>query len=123
MPLPLVTRSQTPRSCRSSTARQFPGYTIAIRSKDAIHTPASYVTPTTCVDFTTQLDRKIEMLACHASQRDWLRAHHGMDEYIEAMKRYSAERGQQIGTAYAEAFVQHRGHPFPTTDLLTSIFQ
>jgi LmbE family N-acetylglucosaminyl deacetylase len=81
------------------------------------------VTPTTYVDVTVQLDGKIEMLACHASQRDWLRAHHGMDEYIEAMKRYSAERGQQIGVGYAEAFVQHRGHPFPTTDLLATLFQ
>ena len=68
-----------------------------------------------------QMDRKIEMLACHASQRDWLRAHHGMDEYIEAMKRYGAERGRQIGVSYAEAFVQHRGHPFPQTDLLAEL--
>ena len=45
-----------------------------------------------------------------------------MDEYIESMKRYSAERGRQIGVEYAEAFVQHRGHPFPTTDLLASMF-
>jgi LmbE family N-acetylglucosaminyl deacetylase len=81
-----------------------------------------FVPPTTQIDVTEQLDRKIEMLACHASQRDWLRAHHGMDEYIEAMKRYSAERGEQIGVAYAEAFVQHRGHPFPTNDLLAQLF-
>jgi hypothetical protein len=67
------------------------------------------------------LDRKIEMLACHASQRDWLRAHHGMDEYIEAMKRIGAERGRHRGIAYAEAFVQHRGHPFPQTDLLAEL--
>src|SRR4051812_3237643 len=80
------------------------------------------VTPTMYVDVTAQLDRKVEMLACHASQRDWLRAHHGMDEYIDAMKRYSAERGKQIGARYAEAFVQHRGHPFPTTDVLDSLF-
>jgi LmbE family N-acetylglucosaminyl deacetylase len=76
------------------------------------------VRPTTMIDVTGQLDRKVEMLACHATQRDWLRSHHGMDEYIEAMKRYSAERGQQMGVTYAEAFVQHRGHPFPQTDLL-----
>ncbi len=81
------------------------------------------VTPSTCIDVTDQLDRKVEMLGCHASQRDWLRAHHGMDEYIDAMKRYCAERGQQIGAAYAEAFVQHRGHPFPTNDLLTEMFR
>jgi LmbE family N-acetylglucosaminyl deacetylase len=79
------------------------------------------VKPTTYIDVTTQLERKCEMLAAHASQRDWLRAHHGMDEYIESMKRYSAERGRQIGSSYAEAFVQHRGHPFPTTDLLAEL--
>jgi LmbE family N-acetylglucosaminyl deacetylase len=78
-------------------------------------------TPTTYIDVSTQLERKIEMLACHASQRDWLRSHHGMDEYIEAMKRYSGERGRQIGTAYAEAFVLHRGHAFPQLDLLSTL--
>jgi len=79
------------------------------------------VTPTTYVDIGQQIDRKIEMLACHASQRDWLRAHHGMDEYIEAMKRHSADRGRQQDVAYAEAFVQHRGHPFPQSDLLAEL--
>jgi len=79
------------------------------------------VAPTTYVDIGGQIERKIEMLACHASQRDWLRAHHGMDEYIDAMKRHSGERGRQIGCTYAEAFVQHRGHAFPQTDLLAQI--
>lgn len=79
------------------------------------------VKPTTYVDISNQLDRKTAMLACHASQRDWLRAHHGMDEYIEAMKRFSAERGRQCGVSYAEAFVQHRGHPFPQSDLLAEL--
>jgi LmbE family N-acetylglucosaminyl deacetylase len=79
------------------------------------------VTPTTYVDISQQIDRKIKMLACHASQRDWLRAHHGMDEYIEAMKRHSADRGRQQKVAYAEAFVQHRGHPFPQSDLLAEL--
>jgi LmbE family N-acetylglucosaminyl deacetylase len=79
------------------------------------------VTPTTYVDVSPQIDLKSAMLAAHASQRDWLRAHHGMDEYIEAMKRFSAERGRQIGGEYAEAFVQHRGHPFPQSDLLAGL--
>jgi LmbE family N-acetylglucosaminyl deacetylase len=79
------------------------------------------VSPSTFVDISQQIDQKIEMLACHASQRDWLRSHHGMDEYIEAMKRQSADRGRQFGVEYAEAFVQHRGHPFPQTDLLSML--
>lgn len=79
------------------------------------------VRPTVTVDISAVIDRKTEMLACHASQREWLRAHHGMDEYIEAMKRHGAMRGQQLGTAYAEAFVQHRGHAYPQSNLLQEL--
>lgn len=79
------------------------------------------VTPTITIDISAEIERKAEMLACHASQREWLRSHHGMDEYIDAMKRYSAERGQLIQAAYAESFIQHRGHPFPQPDLLAEL--
>lgn len=79
------------------------------------------VTPTRYVDISSQIDRKAEMLACHASQRDWLRSHHGMDEYIDAMRRHSGRRGAEAGVAFAEAFVQHRGHPFPQSDLLVEL--
>lgn len=80
-----------------------------------------WVTPSTRINITEQIDRKAETLACHASQREWLRAHHGMDEYIDAMRRHGAHRGDELGVAFAEAFIQHRGHPFPQTDLLTEI--
>ena len=76
------------------------------------------VEPTRWIDISSHIDRKIEMLACHASQREWLQAHHGMDEYVEAMKRHGAFRGRQIDVPFAEAFVQHLGHPFPKSDLL-----
>jgi 4-oxalomesaconate hydratase len=80
------------------------------------------VTPTTVIDITGQMDRKADMLAAHASQREWLRAHHGMDEYIESMKRLGVLRGGQVGVKYAEAFVQHRGHAYPRNDLLGELF-
>ncbi len=80
------------------------------------------IQPTTYVDVTSQMEKKTEMLACHASQRDWLMAHHGMDEYVETMKRHMAMRGQQAGAAAAEAFVQHRGHAYPKDDLLAALF-
>ena len=80
------------------------------------------VEPTTFVDVSAQTEKKAEMLAAHASQREWLRAHHGMDEYLEAMRRYSATRGKEIGVRYGEAFVQHRGHSYPENDLLAELF-
>jgi LmbE family N-acetylglucosaminyl deacetylase len=80
------------------------------------------VTPTTYVDISACLDRKAETLACHVSQREWLRAHHGMDEYLDSMKRHGAMRGKQVGVAAAEAFVQHRGHAYPKDDILAEHF-
>ncbi len=80
------------------------------------------VEPTTLVDVTAELEKKAEMLACHASQRDWLLAHHGVDEYIDSMRRHTAMRGKQAGVAAAEAFVQHRGHAYPRDDLLEATF-
>lgn len=80
------------------------------------------VEPTTLVDVTGQLETKAEMLACHESQRSWLMEHHGMDEYIESMKRHAAMRGRLSGTPAAEAFIQHRGHAYPREDLLTAMF-
>ena len=80
-------------------------------------------TPTTLVDVGAQHSKKLEMLACHASQREWLRAHHGMDEYLEAVRRHDAARGGQAGVAFAEAFVQHRGHAYPADDLLAALFE
>jgi LmbE family N-acetylglucosaminyl deacetylase len=79
------------------------------------------VEPTTLVDVTGAYERKAAMLACHASQREWLRAHHGMDEYMDAMRRHAEGRGKRRGVRYAEAFVQHRGHSYPHDDLLAKL--
>ncbi|MFQ5804830.1 MAG: PIG-L deacetylase family protein [Phycisphaerae bacterium] len=80
------------------------------------------VKPTTLVDITEQMQKKTAMLARHASQREWLRAHHDMDEYVESMKRHAAERGREAGVAAAEAFVQQRGATYPANDLLSELF-
>jgi len=80
------------------------------------------VEPTTYVDISTVLEEKARMLACHASQREWLRAYHGTDEYLDSMRRHAQMRGQQAGVAAAEGFVQHRGHAYPRNDLLAELF-
>lgn len=78
--------------------------------------PAGFV-----VDISEQFERKLEMLACHDSQRAWLRKQHGLDEYLEGCRRWSARRGQDIGTEYGESFSQHKGHPYPSDNLLADL--
>jgi LmbE family N-acetylglucosaminyl deacetylase len=95
-------------------------YCDAVEGIDPLGNP---IQPTTWVDISAQLDKKAEMLACHASQRDWLRAYHGTDEYLDSMRRHAALRGREAGAAAAEAFVQHRGHAYPKNDLLEELFK
>jgi LmbE family N-acetylglucosaminyl deacetylase len=93
-------------------------YCDPISGRDALGRP---VRPTTVVDISAVIQKKTAMLACHESQREWLRRHHGMDEYLESMKRLAAARGEMTGSSYAEGFVQHRGHAYPGTNVLKEI--
>ena len=70
------------------------------------------------IDISSVIDTKSGMLACHHSQREWLRAQHGIDEYVESMKRWSLELGAFAGVGYAEGFRQHLGHAYPQKDVL-----
>jgi LmbE family N-acetylglucosaminyl deacetylase len=79
------------------------------------------VTPGFCVDISGVIDRKADMLACHASQREWLLKHHGMDQYLQAMRDWSAHRGKACKVAYAEGFRQHLGHSYPQDNLLGNL--
>jgi LmbE family N-acetylglucosaminyl deacetylase len=79
------------------------------------------VKPQFYVEISDVFQTKQQMLACHASQREWLRAQHGVDEYLESQRRWSAQRGQEIGAPYAEAFCQHKGHPYPGDNLLSEL--
>lgn len=75
------------------------------------------------VDVSSVFEQKRAMLACHASQREWLLRQHGIDEYLAAQERWGAERGREIGVPYAEGFVQHRGHPFPRDNRLLELLR
>ena len=75
------------------------------------------------VDTTGSIDLKERMLACHDSQRSWLRHQHGEDEYLLWMRRVGADRARDFGrpaVAYAEGFRPHLGHGFPREDHLTA---
>jgi LmbE family N-acetylglucosaminyl deacetylase len=76
------------------------------------------VTPSFLVDVSDVAERKLEALAKHASQREWLRAQHDIDEYIEGTREWGRNRGRPIGVEHAEGFRQHLGHAYPHQNIL-----
>jgi LmbE family N-acetylglucosaminyl deacetylase len=90
-------------------------YVDALEAKDKL---GNVIKASCYVEITSQITLKEQMLCCHKSQRDWLMAHHGVDEYTAAMKRQGRMRGREIGVEYAEAFRQHLGHAFPHGNIL-----
>ncbi|MCI0684472.1 MAG: PIG-L family deacetylase [Gemmataceae bacterium] len=90
-------------------------YCDPIEGKDPV---GREVPPGFGIDIGGVIDVKAEMLARHASQRDWLMKHHGMDQYIQAMRDWGAHRGQQCGVQVAEGFRQHLGHSYPQDNVL-----
>jgi LmbE family N-acetylglucosaminyl deacetylase len=70
------------------------------------------------IDVTTTFADRERALACHASQRDWLKRHHGIDEYLLANERLARSAGERCGVRYAEGFRQHLGHAYPQDNVL-----
>jgi len=61
-----------------------------------------------CVDISSVLEPKRQMLACHRSQKDWLDKSQGIDSYLRAMEDMSAEVGRMSGRfEYAEGWRRH----------------
>jgi len=90
-------------------------YCDPIEGKDAL---GRTVAPQVFVDISNVIDTKAAMLAAHASQRDWLMKHHGMDQYLEAMRHLGALRGRECGVRFADGFRQHLGHSYPQENVL-----
>ena len=76
------------------------------------------IEPDFIVNVETTFARKREMLAQHASQRIWLKQHHGADDYLDQMEHWTRERGRLVGLSHGEGFRAYRGHPYPETPLL-----
>ena len=93
-------------------------YVDPMEGKDKFGVP---VIPGFYVDITGEIGIKEETLACHASQREWLRKHHKMDQYLIAMKQFAAHRGAEISVKYAEGFRQHLGHGYPQDNILKAV--
>jgi LmbE family N-acetylglucosaminyl deacetylase len=79
------------------------------------------VVPDFLVDIESVMEQKKEALARHESQRNWLRKHHGLDEYLLMMERWARECGAAGGLNLAEGFRRYKGHPYPETPLLEKL--
>jgi len=94
-------------------------YTQRVEGLDLFGRP---VLPAFYCDISDVFETKLRMLACHESQREWLRRHHGMDEYLDEVRRWTSTLGERASVlsgrhiAHAEAFRQHRGHAYPSDD-------
>ena len=66
------------------------------------------VLPHFFVDTSDIIDRKVELLGCHASQKQWLDESQGMDSYLQTLRDVNAETGELSGKfAYAEGWRKH----------------
>jgi N-acetylglucosamine malate deacetylase 1 len=85
------------------------------------------IKPLFYVDVSDRMEFKGQMLGCHESQRSWLRAQHGIDEYLESARRWNAELGVKASSAssravsFAEGFRQHLGHAYPHENILLTL--
>ncbi len=73
--------------------------------------------PTEFVDISEQIDLKLSMLECHASQLVWMREHDNID-FADMVKTCSRYRGYQCGADYAEGFRQCQAYLKGTTKRL-----
>lgn len=131
----MIDHEETARLARAASfALAMPLYEThwAAPARPTAHTPALYyadpiegldtggarVWPQFYVDITDVMEQKRELLSHHRSQRDWLRAHHGVDEYLNQMTAWAASYGAECGCTYAEGWRQHLGHGYPHEPLL-----
>ena len=130
-------RSETSRivrqACISAPVRDYVVQNVAGGEQPTKHVPHLYyvdpfegqdflgrqVTPSLIVDISSAIDAKEQMLAVFAD----LGESRGHDEYLERVRDWSRQRGQQAGCTHGEGFRQHLGESYPSEDLLTAALQ
>ena len=66
------------------------------------------ITPKIFVDVEALLDRKLEVLGRHQSQKQWLDESQGQDSYLKTLRNLDAEAGSMSGKfKYAEGWRRH----------------
>ncbi len=108
-PIPLYqTRQPPPAKSLTSTPALY--YADPIEGIDPM---GQRIYPGFYIDISDRIEEKRRLLSNHASQREWLREHHGIDEYLNRMTEWAAAYGKECGVDHAEGFRQHLGHGYP----------
>jgi N-acetylglucosamine malate deacetylase 1 len=75
------------------------------------------IVPEIYVDVSAVMDRKEQLLACHASQKEWLDTTQGIDSYLESMRDLSEKVGTMSGRfRCAEGWRRHSHVGFTRKD-------
>lgn len=90
---------------------------------EGVDRDGSEIEPDFTIDIEKTFETKKRMLACHESQREWLRKHHHMDDYIETMEEWTRNIGRRAGFTYGEGFRAYHCHPYPQTPLLEQLLE
>lgn len=80
------------------------------------------VRPELFVDVSDVLEKKVELLAMHKSQKEWLDASQGLDSYLQTLRDLDAQVGQMSGKfSHAEGWRRrlHLGYCGPDDDPLS----
>lgn len=102
------TRATTPEPPMSATPALY--YADPV---EGVNPMGQRIYPQFYVEISSQIEEKRRLLSHHASQREWLREHHGIDEYLNRMMEWAEAYGRECGTPYAEGLRQHLGHGYP----------
>jgi LmbE family N-acetylglucosaminyl deacetylase len=95
-------------------------YSDALEGKDALGSP---VPAAFWIDVASTFHFRQQALECHESQREWLRAHHGVDDYLVSNERFARLHGERAKVELAEGFRQHLGHGYPQKNLLAEALE
>ena len=90
-------------------------------SLGGIDRAGSIIEPDFVVDVKSTFETKRRMLACHASQQDWLKKQHGIEDSLAIMERWTRDRGALVGVDFGEGYRRYAGHPYPETPLLEEL--
>jgi N-acetylglucosamine malate deacetylase 1 len=90
-------------------------YSDAMEGKDQFGDP---VEAHFWIGMETVFPHRQKALECHESQREWLRSHHGLDDYLQNNEQLARLHGARAGVAMAEGFRQHLGHGYPQRNVL-----